>query len=151
SALAGSYGQVQVARGALARLNSVLNECPEPMLDGAPDLPPVRGDIVFRKVSFAYPERSGALRDVSLHIRAGETCALTGENWAGKSTLALLLMRLHNPDCGRIFIDGVDIATVSLQSLRRQIAIVPQHTLLFNGTVRDNIGFGKAEAECEEI
>ena len=115
SALAGSYGQVQLARGALARLNSVLNERPEPMLDGAPDLPPIHGEIVFDKVGFAYPERSGALREVSLHIRAGETIALTGENGAGKSTLVHLLFRLHKPDRGKIFVDGVDIATVSLQ------------------------------------
>jgi len=151
SALAGSYGQVQLARGALARLNSVLNERPEPMLDGAPDLPPIHGEIVFDKVGFAYPEHSGALREVSLHIRAGETIALTGENGAGKSTLVPLLFRLHKPDTGKIFVDGVDIASVSLQSLRRQIGIVPQHALLFNGSVRDNIGFGKVDATCHEI
>ena len=151
SALAGSYGQVQLARGALARLNSVLNERPEPVLDGAPDLPPIHGEIVFDKVGFAYPERSGALREVSLYIRAGETIALTGENGAGKSTLVHLLFRLYKPDRGKIFVDGVDIATVSLQSLRRQIGIVPQHALLFNGSVRDNIGFGKVDATCHEI
>jgi subfamily B ATP-binding cassette protein MsbA len=151
SQLAGTYGQVQYARGALARLNTVLNERPEPMLDGAPDLPPVRGEIVFDRIGFAYPERSGALQEVSLHIRAGETIALTGENGAGKSTLVHLLMRLYKPDRGQIFVDGVDIASVSLQSLRRQIGIVPQHALLFNGSVRDNIGFGRVKAGCHEI
>src|SRR5262245_319840 len=151
SALAGSYGQVQYARGALARLNSVLNEHPEPMLDGAPDLPPVGVEIVFDRIGFAYPERSGAWQEVSRHIRAGETIALTGENGAGKSTLVHLLMRLYKPDRGQIFVDGVDIASVSLQSLRRQIGIVPQHALLFNGSVRDNIGFGRVEAGCHEI
>ena len=146
SALAGVYGQTQKARGTLERLQNVLTERPEPIFQGGHTLPPVRGEIEFRNVSFAYPGRAPALDAMNLRIQAGETLAITGENGAGKSTLAHLLMRLHEPDAGQIFIDGMDIAEVSLRSLRGQIGIVPQHVLLFNGSVRDNIGYGRLDA-----
>ena len=145
SALAGVYGQTQTARGTLERLQGVLTERPEPIVKTGQSLALARGDIEFRNVSFAYPERALTLNDISLHIRAGETVALTGENGVGKSTLAHLLMRPHEPSAGQIFIDGTDIARVSLHSLRSQIGVVPQHVLLFNGTVSDNIGYGKAD------
>ena len=151
SALAGIYGQTQQARGTLERMQSVLTERPEPILQAGHSLPPVRGEIEFRDISFAYPGRTPALDAMNLHIQAGETLAITGENGAGKSTLAHLLMRLHEPDAGQILIDGIDIAQVSLHSLRRQIGIVPQHVLLFNGTVRDNIGYGLADADPAAI
>ena len=143
SALAGVYGQTQMARGTLERMQSVLTERPEPIQQAGRALPALRGEIEVRDVSFAYPGRPLALNGLRLHIRAGETVAITGENGAGKSTLAHLLMRLHEPASGRILLDGIDIATVSLHSLRSQIGIVPQHVLLFNGTVRDNIGYGR--------
>jgi ATP-binding cassette subfamily B protein len=151
SALAGVYGQTQSVRGTLKRMQDVLTERPEPIFGGGQALAPARGDIEFRNVSFGYPGRPAALRDINLHIRAGETVAFTGENGAGKSTLAHLLMRLHEPDAGRVFIDGTDIASVSLHSLRSQIGIVPQHVLLFNGSVRDNIGYGKLDATAADI
>ena len=102
-------------------------------------------------MSFGYPGRPPALRHVDLAIAAGETIAIVGPNGAGKSTLAHLLMRLHEPAAGRITIDGIDIATVSLDSLRRQIGVVPQHVLLFNATVRDNIAYGRPEPTLEQI
>jgi ATP-binding cassette subfamily B protein len=120
----------------------VLTELPEAETAQGQPLPPVRGDIEFQAVRFAYPGRPVALDGISLHIRAGETIALTGANGAGKSTLAHLLMRLMAPGSGRILIDGIDIATVTLASLRRQIGVVPQHVLLFNGSVFDNIAYG---------
>jgi subfamily B ATP-binding cassette protein MsbA len=150
-ALAGVYGQVLMARGTLARLQSVLAESAEQVLPGGRVLAPVKGDLRFEGVRFAYPGRPDALEDLTLHVRAGETIAITGKNGAGKSTLAHLLMRLHQPQAGRILVDGVDIATVSLHSLRRQIGVVPQHVLLFNGSVRANIGFGLAGAENAAI
>ena len=106
------------------------------------ELRAVRGEIEFRAVNFAYPGRPPALADVNLHIRAGETVAIIGPNGAGKSTLAHLLMRIHEPLSGCIYIDGTDIAGVTLHSLRRQIGVVPQHVLLFNGSARDNIAYG---------
>jgi len=151
STLASVYGQTQTTRGTLERLQAVLTERPEPILKSSHSLPPARGDIEFRNVSFAYPRRPMTLHGINLRICAGETIALTGENGAGKSTLAHLLMRLHEPSAGEILIDGTDIARVSLTSLRGQIGVVPQHVLLFNGTVRDNIGYGKANASTDAI
>jgi len=149
--LADVYGQTQTARGALSRLLAALEESPEPAADLGRPLPPVRGAIDFEGVSFAYPGRPEALQDVTLRIEAGETVAIVGPNGAGKSTLAHLLMRLHPCTRGRILLDGVDIATVSLGSLRRQIGVVPQHVLLFNGSVSDNIAYGRVEATRREI
>ena len=149
--LADLYGQTQQARGALVRLTSVLGEKPEPWHAGSP-MPDIRGIVEFRNVSFTYPERhSPALNRVDLHIAARETVAFTGPNGAGKSTLAHLLMRLHEPTEGAIFIDGIDISTVSLHSLRSQIGVVPQHVLLLNATVRDNIAYGRPESTQEQI
>ncbi|MFO1316203.1 MAG: ABC transporter ATP-binding protein [Burkholderiales bacterium] len=149
--LADVYGQTQAARGALARLLLALDEPPERVAPGAAALPPVKGDIAFDDVSFAYPGRPPALRHARLHIAAGETVAIIGPNGAGKSTLAHLLMRLHEPSQGRITIDGRDIAGVALASLRSQIGVVPQHVLLFNASVRDNIAYGRAESTPSSI
>jgi len=151
SALADIYGQTQTARGALERLMGVLTERPEPLTQLGHELETVRGEIEFRAVSFAYPGRPPALADVNLHIRAGETVAIIGPNGAGKSTLAHLLMRIYEPVSGRIFIDGTDISGVSLHSLRRQIGVVPQHVLLFNGSARDNIAYGHPDPSSEAI
>jgi subfamily B ATP-binding cassette protein MsbA len=151
SALADVYGQTQQARGALQRLKSVLTESPEPIAQAGHALTGVRGEIEFRDVVFAYPGRKPVLDHFNLHIRAGETIAITGENGAGKSTLAHLLMRLNEPDAGQIRIDGTDIAGVSLTSLRGQIGVVPQHVLLFNGSVRDNISYGRTDADDAAI
>ena len=151
SALADVYGQTRQAGGALQRLKQVLTEPPEPFARAAHTLDPVHGEIEFRDVTFAYPGRAPVLDRFNLHIAAGETVAITGENGAGKSTLAHLLMRLHEPDGGQILIDGTDIATVSLAGLRRQIGVVPQHVLLFNGSVRDNIGYGRHDADDDAI
>ena len=151
SALANTYGQTQLARGYLEHLQGVLTERPEPVSSGERSLPRLRGAIEYRDVSFAYPNRPRTLEGVNVKIAAGETVALTGENGAGKSTLVHLLMRLHEPQSGQILIDGIDISSVSLRSLRSQIGVVPQHVLLFNGTVSENIGFGRVGASLEEI
>jgi ATP-binding cassette subfamily B protein len=151
SALAGVYGQTRMVSGTLERMQNVLTERPEPIFSGERTLALVQGDIEFRNVSFAYPGRPAALRAINLHVHAGETVAITGENGAGKSTLTHLLMRLHEPSAGHILIDGTDIASVSLNSLRSQIGVVPQHVLLFNGSVRDNIGYGKLDATSADV
>jgi len=149
--LADVYGQTQMARGAFDRLRQALEEPPEPAAHLGISLPAVKGDIEFRGVSFGYEGRPPALESVDLHIAAGETVAITGPNGAGKSTLGHLLLRLHDPSGGNILIDGIDTATVSLASLRRQIGVVPQHVLLFNATVRDNIAYGRSEPSQAEI
>lgn len=149
--LANVYGQVQLTRGAAERIIDFFGEQAEPDDAGKPELPPVRGEIDFRHLSFHYPGGKPVLQDLDLHITAGETVAITGPNGAGKSTLAHLLMRLADPDSGHILIDGVDIAGVSLVSLRRQIGLVAQHTLLVNGTVAENIAYGQALVEHHDI
>jgi ATP-binding cassette, subfamily B, bacterial len=111
----------------------------------------VRGEVEFRGVCFAYPGRPPTLRDLDLRIRAGETVALTGRNGAGKSTLVHLLMRLVDPTSGRITIDGRDIAQVSLASLRSRIGFVSQQVLLFNGTIRENIAWGRPDASASQV
>jgi ATP-binding cassette, subfamily B, bacterial len=151
SGLANLYGRTQVARGALSRLGAVLSVRPEDILATGASLKLAGGDIKLRNVSFTYPGRPSTLQDIDLHFHAGEIVALTGENGAGKSTLVHLLLRLYEPDSGQILIDGTDITKVSLQSLRSQIGLVPQRALLFNGTVRDNIRFGKSDARDREI
>lgn len=150
--LADVYGQTQMARGAFARLRLAMDEPPEPAGDAGMALPAVKGEIEFRGVSFGYGGgRPPALERLDLHIAARQTIAIVGPNGAGKSTLGHLLMRLHVPTAGQILIDGVDIASVSLASLRRQIGVVPQHVLLFNATVRDNIAYGRPEPSQSEI
>jgi len=149
--LADVYGQTRQAKGALQRLSDVLQEPPELFATGVMDLPPLRGEIELRDVGFAYPGRGTTLQGLSLRVMAGETVALTGVNGAGKSTLVHLLMRLITPSQGVIRIDGHDITLVRLESLRRQIGVVPQHVLLFNGTVLDNIAYGLPGATPEAV
>jgi ABC-type multidrug transport system fused ATPase/permease subunit len=151
SALAGVYGQVMHARGAAERLLVFFGERPEPLGQGARALHDVAGRIEFQDLSFAYPGRPPVLERFHLTVEAGETIALTGPNGAGKSTLVHLLMRFMEPDSGRILLDGTDIAEVELGSLRRQVGLVAQHTLLLNGSVAENIAYGQPHATMEEI
>jgi ATP-binding cassette subfamily B protein len=149
--LADVYGQTQMARGAYMRLRQAMEEPPEPAGHVGFALPRVKGEIEFRGVSFGYGGRPPALERIDLRVAAGETVALVGPNGAGKSTLAHLLLRLHEPSAGQILIDGIDTAGASLASLRRQIGVVPQHVLLFNASVRDNIAYGRPEPGQAEI
>jgi ABC-type multidrug transport system fused ATPase/permease subunit len=151
SGLAGVYGSVQTARGAASRLLEAFAVRPEPDDAGAPVLPPVAGRIRLESVHYGYPGRAKVLEGVDLEIGPGETVALTGENGAGKSTLIHLLMRFADPERGRILIDGTDIRGVSIASLRGQIGLVAQQVLLLNGTVRENIAYGRPEATLDEI
>ena len=151
SGLANVYGEVQRARGAADRLVDFFGEQPEPPESGLPALDQVKGHIRFERVSFAYPGRDPLLRDMDFEIKAGETIALTGINGSGKSTLAYLLMRFIQPASGRITIDGKDISKYSLESIRHSIGLVAQHTLLLNGSVAENIAYGRFEASKEDI
>ncbi|TNC71489.1 ABC transporter ATP-binding protein [Rubellimicrobium roseum] len=145
------YGQVQSAKGTLSRLGAILDTATESDPATPHPLGRMRGQITFENVTFCYPGRDPVLRGLSLSLRPGETLALTGPNGAGKSTLVSLLLRLEVPECGTIRLDGVDIRTVALQDLRRQIAWVPQRPLLFDGSIRENIAFGRAGATDTEI
>ena len=140
--LADFYGRLQWARGTLARLDSVLAITPEAGPEIGTPIARARGAVAFEGVDFGYPGRDRLLRGLSLRIEAGEIVALTGHNGAGKSTLINLLLRFYIPESGTITLDGQDIAGISLPDLRRQIGLVPQRALLFNGTLRENIAFG---------
>ena len=113
-------------------------------------LPAIRGAVEFQNLSFAYEEEN-VLSEVNLAVKPGEAIALVGRTGAGKSTLVNLLPRFYDPTAGKVTIDGHDLKQVTLESLRRQIAIVPQEIALFQGTIKENIGYGKPEATEEEI
>ncbi|MGE0449854.1 MAG: lipid A export permease/ATP-binding protein MsbA [Vicinamibacterales bacterium] len=118
---------------------------------GAPDLAPLSETIEFRDVSFAYDENRRILRGVSFGVRAGQMIAIVGRSGAGKTTLVNLLPRFYDVTGGAILIDGVDIRDASLSSLRRQIGIVTQETVLFDDTVSSNISYGAPHASPAEI
>ena len=159
--IAGSIGQfsglwssLQEALGATNRLFEILDTKTD--IQEAPDarpLPPVKGHIELDAVSFTYDrdQTVPVLKDVSLEIRPGEVLALVGPSGAGKTTLVNLVARFYDPTAGQIRVDGHDIRSVQLKSLREQVGIVPQETLLFGGSVRENILYGRLEAGEEEL
>jgi ATP-binding cassette, subfamily B, bacterial len=123
-------------------------------LADAPDaeaLPRVKGEIGFDHVTFAYGRSRGGVQDIDLTIRAGEKLGIVGASGAGKSSLVSLLLRLYDPEQGRITIDGADVRQVTQESLRRQIGMVTQETAMFNRSARDNIAYGRPEASEAEI
>lgn len=150
SALAGLYGQVQTARGTAQRLIGLFQEMPEPD-DGGQDPLDIRGEITFEQVEFGYPGRAPVLRRCDLHLKPGESVAITGANGAGKSTLVHLLLRFSDPSAGRVLLDGQDLRDFNLRSLREQFGLVSQNVLLFNASVLDNIAYGRPLATREEI
>ncbi|RRU96148.1 ABC transporter ATP-binding protein [Stutzerimonas xanthomarina] len=109
------------------------------------------GDITFERIRFAYPGRGVVFEDLDLHIPAGQKVGVVGSSGAGKSTLINLLQRLDDVQSGRILVDGQDIRSVSQDSLREKIAVVPQETALFNRSIRENIRYGRPDASDEEV
>ncbi len=150
------YGRVQGILGATEYIRQVLSEPTEPThLEPAVGLVPaqVQGDIRYEHVAFRYPTRPDVpvLQDIDFHIAAGEKIALVGPSGAGKSTIAGLLMQFYPLSGGRILVDGHPVGDYDLTALRRHIGIVPQETLLFGGTIRENIAYGKPDATDAEI
>lgn len=134
------------------RIFDVLDEPPEVM--DSPDskpLPPIQGYVAFRNVSFAYNNNQPVLEDISFSMEPGQQVALVGPSGAGKSTIANLIPRFYDVTSGHVAIDGADIRKVTLNSLRQQIAIVPQETILFSTSIRENIAYGRMDATQEEI
>jgi len=151
-AFSGLFSQFQEALGASSRIFELLDEksdLPEPA--NPLKLGSVRGEVRFQHVSFGYGERGVVLEDVSLAAQPGEVVALVGPSGAGKSTLISLIPRFYDPTAGRILLDGVDIRDLTLYDLRSNIALVPQETQLFSGTVAENIRYGKPGASDAEV
>jgi ABC-type multidrug transport system fused ATPase/permease subunit len=122
-----------------------------PQKPDAPDPPPFRGDVEFRNVSFSYSTEAAVLRDVSFTIKAGQTVGIVGPTGSGKSTVVSLIPRFYDPTSGTITIDGQNIRDYSLAGLRNQIAYVLQETVLFRGTVAENIAYGRGGATRDEV
>jgi ATP-binding cassette, subfamily B, beta-glucan exporter len=122
-----------------------------PEAPAAKELVVTRGEVVFDRVSFAYPGGPNVLTDVSFSVPKGQSVALVGHTGAGKSTAVALLQRLWDPTTGRVLIDGQDLRDVTLESLRRTIGVVFQESLLFNRSIRDNLLVGRPDATDEEI
>ncbi len=144
---------IQRALGATDRVFEIIDEDIEQVHSGHEIQLSTQGDIELRTVSFNYPSRENfnVLKNISFRAKAGQTVALVGSSGSGKSTIANLLLRFYTPDKGQIFLDGTDINTLDLTSLRQQIAYVPQEVILFAGTIAENIAYGKVGASQEEI
>ena len=146
------YNTFQAAAAGLERIYEYLTVTPLVRESAQPRRPAggYRGEVVFSAVSFSYG-REEVIKDLNLEIRAGETVALVGQTGAGKSTVARLLTRMYDVDAGSISIDGVDLRDLSFADLRRVVGRVSQDVFLFNGTIRENIAYGKPGATEEEI
>ena len=146
------YGSLQRAMASGARIFELMDVEPE-IADGpgSRNVEMVSGDVRFEDVGFHYVEDEPVLQDVDLHVPAGQTVALVGPTGAGKTTIVSLLMRFYDVTEGRVLMDGIDIRDISLDSLSRQISIVPQEPYLFSGTVRENIRYNRTDASDEEV
>ena len=146
------YNQYQQGSAAVLKLRELLSTEPTVMeRPDAVDLPPIEGRIRFNSVTFGYDADHLVLRDVDLELEPGEVLAVVGPTGAGKSTIAKLVTRFHDPTFGHITIDGHDLRDVGITSLRRQLGVVPQEPFLFNGTIADNVSFSRPEATHAEV
>jgi len=145
-----TYSNVKRGIVSLDRLNELL------VIKGEddnkkPSIPPIKGKVQFKDICFSYRDDDYVLKNINISSREGEVIALVGPSGAGKTTFVNLIPRFYNPVKGNIFIDGYDIMDVNLPSLRKQIGIVPQDTVLFNGTIYDNILYGRLDASGKEV
>ena len=154
-ALSEVWGELQRAAGATERLVELLGAT-DTVRD--PDHPvalprPLRGEIAFEDVGFAYPTRPGAavLSGIGLHIRPGETVALVGPSGAGKTTILQLILRFYDPEAGRITLDGIDLRDMARADFRGAMALVPQDPVIFSTSARENIRFGRPDATDAEV
>jgi ATP-binding cassette subfamily B protein len=146
------YNALQQGRSSIIRLRELLETPPSvDELPGATTLATIEGRITFEHVSFGYDPERLVLHDVNLEIAPGESVAFVGPTGAGKSTMAKLANRFYDPTEGRVLLDGVDIKSVTLHSLRSQLGVVPQEAFLFAGSIRTNLSFGRANVTSEEV
>ena len=150
--IADLYAQIQKAIGATEKLMEILEEDTEDHNEGEISQT-IKGAINFNNLSFSYPNRVDVevLKSINLTVNQGEQVALVGSSGAGKSTITQLLMRFYQDYKGNLTIDGTEITELPLTDLRKQIAIVPQDILLFGGTIKENIAYGRPEATEAEI
>ncbi len=146
------YGTINKAMAAAERVFEVL-DTEEKLKDkpNAKPLPKITGTVTFEHVSFEYKKGVEVLHDLSLTAKSGQVIAFVGPSGAGKSTIANLIPRFYDVTSGAIKIDGIDVRDVTIKSLREQIGVVPQETMLFSGSVKDNIRYGRLDAGDEEI
>ena len=150
--LAGLYGQLRAALGGVKRVFEIIDTAPSVQdAPGALALPVSQGRITFEDVCFYYENNTPVIQGVSLDIQPGEILALVGPSGAGKSTIFNLIPRFYDPTEGVIRIDGQDLRSATMKSLRAQMAIVPQETILFGGTIRENILYGRLDATQQEL
>lgn len=150
------YANIQRSIGASERVLDILGETSEPIdlsEDNNDIQTTIQGALTFNHVSFTYPSRPDIpiLKDISFHVDAGKKLALVGPSGTGKSTIASLILQFYTPTSGTITYDGKERSAYSLTDIRNQVAIVPQDVLLFGGTIRENIGYGRLDANAEDI
>jgi ABC-type multidrug transport system fused ATPase/permease subunit len=146
------YTELQRAMASGARIFELLDVTPE--IQDRPDaieMPPVKGEIKFQNISFAYEADKDVLHDISLTVKPGESVAIVGQTGSGKSSLVSLTARFYEVTKGAVTIDGHDVRSVTQQSLRKQIGIVPQDPILFSGSIEENIKFGRLQATREQV
>ncbi len=146
------YNTFQSASSALEKLSGVLEEQPTVVQPRHPvPLPAAHGDVSLEHVYFGYAQDRPVLPDLNLHVAAGQTVALVGTTGAGKTTIAKLMARFYDPGAGRVTLDGVDLRDLADDDLRRAVVMVTQENFMFDGTIADNIAFGKPSASRAEI
>ena len=150
--LAGFYNSLLTAISYLERIFETIDE--PVLVHDAPDaieMPPIKGAVEFKDVSFSYEEGHKILESINFKAKVGQTFAIVGPTGAGKTTIVNLLSRFYNVDSGQIFIDGTDISTVTIKSLRTQMGVMMQDSFIFAGTIMDNIRYGNREATDEQV
>ena len=143
--------QLQSAQAAAQRIFALDDITPEENDEGRKELNVTEGHVEFKDVAFSYDKKTELIKDLSIDAKPGQRIAIVGPTGAGKTTIVNLLMNFYDVDSGKILIDGQDITTVKRDSLRKAFGMVLQDTWLFSGTVRDNIAYGKEDADDEEI
>jgi len=140
---------------AISYLERIFETIDEPVLvkdaEGAMEMPPIKGDVEFKNVTFSYEDGVEILKKVSFKAKKGQTVAIVGPTGAGKTTIVNLLSRFYNVDSGEVLIDGIDISKVTIRSLRKQMGVMMQDSFIFSGTVMDNIRYGNKEVSDDQV
>ena len=150
SEIANQYAQIQTAIAGAERVFEIMDAALE-IDEGRTELGDVKGDILFDHINFSYKEGEPVLKDFNLNVKAGQKIALVGATGSGKTTVVNLLTRFYDVDSGKISIDGVDIREIPKDTLRENIAIVLQDTVLFSDTIAANIKYGKLDADMDKV